>query len=123
MYGCHRLNPAMIGRPPQIRPKVWGDLISKPAPRRPGPERLCAQLRAEDRADAKAAPAGVQLTVAIAVVTDQADILLVCRRHDDPDAITWQFSAGIVKPGAKPRTVAVRETLAEPASTARSSAT
>jgi 8-oxo-dGTP diphosphatase len=75
--------------------------------------RFARQLRAEDRAEVEAAPAGVTLTVAIAVVTNDTDVLLVCRREDDPDAITWQFPAGIVKPGAKARTVAVRETLAE----------
>ncbi|MER7008604.1 NUDIX domain-containing protein [Dactylosporangium sp. NPDC000555] len=75
--------------------------------------RFARQLRADDRAEADAAPAGVTLTVAIAVVTNETDVLLVCRREDEPDGITWQFPAGIVKPGANARTVAVRETLAE----------
>nr|BFE64977.1 hypothetical protein GCM10020063_095030 [Dactylosporangium thailandense] len=75
--------------------------------------RFARQLRADDRAEVDAAPSGVALTVAIAVVTNETDVLLVCRREDDPGGITWQFPAGIVKPGAKSRTVAVRETLAE----------
>ncbi|GAB7041071.1 hypothetical protein JCM9533A_49210 [Catenuloplanes niger JCM 9533] len=75
--------------------------------------RFARQLNAEDRADVEAAGSAAPLTVAIAVVVNGARVLLVCRREDDPDGITWQFPAGIVKPGAKPRTVAVRETLAE----------
>ena len=75
--------------------------------------RFARQLKADDQADIDAAPAGVALTVAIAVVTNDTNILLVCRRQDDPSGITWQFPAGIVKPGANSRTVAVRETLAE----------
>jgi 8-oxo-dGTP diphosphatase len=57
---------------------------------------------------------GVQaLQVAIAVVVCDAQVLLVCRRSDDPAALTWQFPAGVIKPGASPDLVAVRETLAE----------
>lgn len=51
------------------------------------------------------------LQAAIAVVVRPGEVLLVCRR--DSEAITWQFPAGVVKPGAQPATVAVRETLAE----------
>ncbi|MFB9930148.1 NUDIX domain-containing protein [Amycolatopsis halotolerans] len=50
------------------------------------------------------------LRVAIAVVMRGMDVLLVCRRDD---ANTWQFPAGIVKPGTDPAVAAVRETLAE----------
>ncbi|WP_433051157.1 NUDIX domain-containing protein [Dactylosporangium sp. CS-033363] len=75
--------------------------------------RFARQLRAEDRADVDAAPAGVTLAIAIAVVTNGTDVLLVCRRENDPNAITWGFPAGVVKPEARARTVAVRETLAE----------
>lgn len=53
------------------------------------------------------------LTVAIAVVVDEGNVLLVCRRGDDGKGISWQFPAGVVKPGGSPNTVAVRETLAE----------
>lgn len=40
-------------------------------------------------------------------------MLLVCRREVDPSGITWQFPAGIIKPGASAVIVAVCETLAE----------
>jgi 8-oxo-dGTP diphosphatase len=55
----------------------------------------------------------VALVVAIAIVVREADVLVVCRREMDPSGITWQFPAGIVKPGASAEIVAVRETLAE----------
>lgn len=53
------------------------------------------------------------LRVAIAVVIRGSDVLLVCRRDGDASGITWQFPAGVVKPGVRPETVTVRETLAE----------
>lgn len=53
------------------------------------------------------------LTVAIAVVVRDGNVLLVCRRDAETAGITWQFVAGVVKPGAVPELVAVRETLAE----------
>lgn len=53
------------------------------------------------------------LRVAIAVVVRGADVLLVCRRDGDPSGITWQFPAGVIKPGVRAETVTVRETLAE----------
>lgn len=53
------------------------------------------------------------LRVAIAVVIRGSDVLLVCRRDGDAEGITWQFPAGVVKPGVRPETVTVRETLAE----------
>ena len=51
------------------------------------------------------------LRVAIAVVVRGNDVLLVCRRGSD--ALTWQFPAGVVKPGAVAESVAVQETHAE----------
>ena len=60
------------------------------------------------------APSAVEaqaLRVAIAVVTRDDDVLLVCRRGSD--SLTWQFPAGVVKPGASPAVVAVEETHAE----------
>ncbi|WP_369211353.1 NUDIX domain-containing protein [Streptomyces flavofungini] len=51
------------------------------------------------------------LRVAIAVVRRGDEVLLVCRQ--DGDDISWQFPAGIVKPGGSPAKVAVRETLDE----------
>jgi 8-oxo-dGTP pyrophosphatase MutT (NUDIX family) len=51
------------------------------------------------------------LRVAIAVVVKTGEVLLVCRRDDG--ALSWQFPAGVVKPGGAAEVVAVRETLAE----------
>jgi 8-oxo-dGTP diphosphatase len=58
-------------------------------------------------------PAAAGLRVAVSVVVDAGRVLLACRRGDDAAGITWQFPAGVVKPGGRPETVAVRETLAE----------
>lgn len=55
----------------------------------------------------------VALTVAIAAVRKRDDVLMVCRRPDESSGLTWQFPAGVVKPGMSPEVVAVRETLAE----------
>jgi 8-oxo-dGTP diphosphatase len=55
------------------------------------------------------------LRVAIAVVVNAGDVLIVCRRGDDANGISWQFPAGIVKPNARSTVVAVRETFAETA--------
>ncbi|WP_328903253.1 NUDIX hydrolase [Streptomyces sp. NBC_00441] len=51
------------------------------------------------------------LRVAIAIVRRGAEVLLVCRRGDD--TLSWQFPAGMCKPGAAATTVAVQETHAE----------
>ncbi|MFD5419455.1 NUDIX hydrolase [Streptomyces sp. NPDC127069] len=51
------------------------------------------------------------LRVAIAVVVRAGEVLLVQRR--DHGGLTWQFPAGVVKPGGDAQVVAVRETLAE----------
>ncbi|MEU6552077.1 NUDIX domain-containing protein [Streptomyces sp. NPDC046915] len=51
------------------------------------------------------------LRVAIAIVTRDDEVLLVCRRGSD--SLSWQFPAGVVKPGASPAVVAVEETHAE----------
>ncbi|ROR37197.1 NUDIX hydrolase [Kitasatospora cineracea] len=53
------------------------------------------------------------LRVAVAVVVRGGDVLLVCRRDDEPAGIRWQFPAGVIKPGGSPASAAVRETLAE----------
>jgi 8-oxo-dGTP pyrophosphatase MutT (NUDIX family) len=53
------------------------------------------------------------LRVAIAVVVRDREVLLVCRRGDDP--LSWGFPAGVVKPGSSSSAVAVQETLAETA--------
>ncbi|MFR9796601.1 NUDIX hydrolase [Streptomyces sp. MS06] len=51
------------------------------------------------------------LRVAIAIVTRDDEVLLVCRRGSD--SLSWQFPAGVVKPDASPVVVAVEETRAE----------
>jgi 8-oxo-dGTP diphosphatase len=53
------------------------------------------------------------LRVAVAVVVRDDEVLLVCRRGDDTSGITWQFPAGVIKPGVRPETTTVRETLNE----------
>jgi 8-oxo-dGTP diphosphatase len=73
-----------------------------------------ALLVAAERAPAESPPAGAQaLRVAIAVVIRDDKVLLVCRRDDDATGITWQFPAGVIKPGGKAETTTVRETLDE----------
>lgn len=52
------------------------------------------------------------LRVALAIVVRDSDVLLVYRR-DDAGGISWQFPAGVVKPGGSSRKAAVRETLDE----------
>jgi 8-oxo-dGTP pyrophosphatase MutT (NUDIX family) len=74
--------------------------------------RFARRLRADDRADGGSAVQAA-LAVAISVVVRDLEVLLVCRRDAEPSGITWQFPAGVVKPGADPATIAVRETLAE----------
>lgn len=64
-------------------------------------------------ATASGAVQGQALTVAIAVVTRDDRVLLVCRRDAELAGLMWQFPAGVVKPGGTPDLVAVRETLAE----------
>lgn len=56
---------------------------------------------------------GYVLRVAVAIVVSEQAVLIVCRRGEDGGGISWQFPAGVVKPGTAPETVAVRETLTE----------
>ncbi len=53
------------------------------------------------------------LTVAVAIVVKESEILVVCRRAAHENDIMWQFPAGVVKPGAPSKAVAVRETFRE----------
>lgn len=79
--------------------------------RRFGVARL-ALLASGERGAAASGPAGAQaLCVAIAVVICGGEVLLVCRRDDDSTDFTWQFPAGVIKPGVKAETVTIRETL------------
>ena len=74
--------------------------------------RFARQLKADDDADVAEAGSAIALTVAIAIVVKDDDVLLVCRREPEP-GLEWQFPSGIVKPGVTPAIVATRETLAE----------
>ncbi|MFI5803351.1 NUDIX hydrolase [Streptomyces sp. NPDC051561] len=58
-------------------------------------------------------PQAQALRVAIAIVVRDHDVLLVCRRDNDTSGIAWQFPAGVIKPGARPETASIRETLDE----------
>lgn len=70
------------------------------------------RLRFREGLRSAAGPVEAQaLRVAIAVVVRHEDVLLVCRR--DGGAISWQFPAGIIKPGAAAESVTVSETFAE----------
>lgn len=74
---------------------------------------LLATRERVDGAPEPSAPAAQALRVAIAVIIRQGEVLLVCRRDDDASGITWQFPAGVIKPGMKPETATLRETLDE----------
>jgi len=69
------------------------------------------RLRFRDGLRPAAAVTAQALRVAIAVVQREREVLLVCRRGDE--SISWQFPAGMVKPGRSPAVVAVEETHAE----------
>ena len=53
------------------------------------------------------------LQVAIAIVMKESEVLIVRRRGQDGCGISWQFPAGMVKPGTSPEAVAIRETYEE----------
>jgi 8-oxo-dGTP pyrophosphatase MutT (NUDIX family) len=57
--------------------------------------------------------AGQPMRVAIAITTKDRYVLIVQPRGEDGQGTSWQFPAGVVKPGGRPDVVAVRETLAE----------
>jgi 8-oxo-dGTP diphosphatase len=69
------------------------------------------RLRFARLAQPPADTAAQTLRVAIAVVLRGSEVLLVQRR--DGGDLHWQFPAGVVKPGAEPAAVAVKETRAE----------
>lgn len=75
--------------------------------------RLSSAKPAEDGPPSSTGPEPQTLRVAIAVVIRDGEVLLVCRRSDDSAGLTWQFPAGVVKPGARPEVATVRETLSE----------
>lgn len=69
------------------------------------------QVRLRFRDGLRPAVTAQALRVAIAIVVRREEVLLVCRR--DGGTISWQFPAGIVKPGAAAEAVTVSETFAE----------
>ncbi|MGV9556753.1 NUDIX hydrolase [Streptomyces sp. NPDC003401] len=80
----------------------------------PAARQRFALLLAKEQAPSDLVPPGAQaLRVAIAVVVRDSDVLLVCRRDSDAAGITWQFPAGVIKPGGRAETTTVRETLDE----------
>jgi 8-oxo-dGTP diphosphatase len=80
-------------------------------------ERFAAALRQDAVQTRHTAQSGATsahvLKVAIAIVRDDGRVLLVQRRGDGGETDSWQFPAGMVKPGLTAETVAARETLAE----------
>jgi 8-oxo-dGTP diphosphatase len=74
----------------------------------PPPVRLRFARLAQPAADTTSAQA---LRVAIAIVVRHAEVLLVQRR--DVGSLSWQFPAGIVKPGGSSESVAIHEAHAE----------
>ncbi|PWK82241.1 ADP-ribose pyrophosphatase YjhB (NUDIX family) [Lentzea atacamensis] len=76
--------------------------------------RFAAEL-AEDTSAAgfdDSSASGHVLRVAIAVVANDHNVLMVQRREDN-GSTSWQFPAGMIKPGASAATTAIRETLSE----------
>jgi 8-oxo-dGTP pyrophosphatase MutT (NUDIX family) len=84
-------------------------------------ERFAAALQQETSQTSAIAQSGTtsadasahMLKVAIAIVRDDGRVLLVQRRGGGGDPDSWQFPAGMVKPGLAAQTVAARETLTE----------
>ncbi|NUL14491.1 NUDIX hydrolase [Streptomyces lunaelactis] len=74
-------------------------------------ERADALVRSRFMEALRPAVSAQALRVAIAIVRRGSDVLLVCRRGDA--SLSWQFPAGMVKPGRTPAVVAVEETHAE----------
>ena len=99
----------------QVAPRTVANWASHPemVPRLGVQDALDALLAAAPEAVRSELGGGGQaLRVAIAVVADSGMVLLV-RRRDDASGLTWQFPAGIIKPGEQGEDVAVRETLGE----------
>jgi 8-oxo-dGTP diphosphatase len=62
---------------------------------------------------APAADDGQRIRIAIGIVRRDSEVLLVQPRGDDGRGLSWQFPAGMVKPGLTPESRVVRETFAE----------
>lgn len=70
-------------------------------------------LRATNREASLSGPGVQPITVSIAIVRHDDQVLLVRRRTDAAVDLTWQFPAGMVKPGGDKAATAVNETYAE----------
>lgn len=101
------LQRLVAGRRPDGRPL---------GPVRPATARLLERIFGLTIGELLAAPQSASahpLRVAIGIVVADSKVLLVCRRGEETSGISWQFPAGLVKPGTSPRSVAVHETFAE----------
>jgi 8-oxo-dGTP diphosphatase len=106
--GVHRRTVGDWHARPDITPRAEiQSALDTAYERSPAPVRLRFARLAQPPADT----AAQTLRVAIAVVLRGAEVLLVQRR--DGGDLHWQFPAGVVKPGAEPAAVAVKETRAE----------
>lgn len=76
--------------------------------------RFAVELAPEEPRDQQPATSdsGHALRVAIAVVVNDGNVLMVQRREDNGSS-SWQFPAGMIKPRASAETTAIRETLSE----------
>jgi 8-oxo-dGTP diphosphatase len=77
--------------------------------------RFTGLMAAQDQPLLTTSDTAQALRVAIAVVVKDSEVLIVCRRGDDGGGISWQFPAGMIKPGVPAAAIAIRETLAETA--------
>lgn len=100
----HRPDSAPLGPPRPTTARLLERIFGKPI----------SVLLSKPSADTTGTEARA-FHVAVAVVMRDAKVLLVCRREEPDGKISWQFPAGIVKPGRDPKSVAVREVLAETA--------
>ncbi|MGW1194443.1 NUDIX domain-containing protein [Streptomyces sp. NPDC002536] len=101
-------NPHLV---PQTETQQLLDVAFKQAS--PETRQRFSLLVLEAGTQAPAAGPGEPLRVAIAVVVRGEEVLLVRRRGDDAVGIAWQFPAGVIKPGTRPETATVSETLNE----------
>jgi 8-oxo-dGTP diphosphatase len=103
-------DPAVI---PRAEMQQLLDDVYEKAPR-PVRQRFVLLARDANASSAGTDSGGPQaLRVAIAVVVGGDQVLLVHRRNDGASGLTWQFPAGVIKPGGRPETTAVHETLNE----------
>lgn len=98
---------------PEVQPRAeMQQLLDTLLERATTAERARFRMHLDEPATAPSTEAQ-QLRVAIAIVVRNSDVLMVCRRSEDPAALGWQFPAGVVKPGSSAQITAEREALAE----------